>query len=121
VLELKMQDLNLILGRSGSGKSVFLTNEVKKLAENQRNNKLSELNKKIIIIVPDQYTVSVERLYITLLGEAYMPFLRILSFKRLASLVFNITGGLAYEFIGQGGKLALLSKALELSSVDLKY
>ncbi|MDF2686739.1 MAG: hypothetical protein K0S55_1922, partial [Clostridia bacterium] len=115
-----MQDLNLILGRSGSGKSFFITNEVKRLAKKQ-NKKLSDLNEKIIIIVPDQYTVSVERFYITLLGDEYMPFLRILSFKRLAGLVFNITGGLSYEFIGQGGKLALLAKALELTATDLKY
>ena len=116
-----MQDLNLLLGRSGSGKSVYVAEEVRRIIENQKNKKLLNLNEKIIIIVPDQYTVAEERFYINLLGEEYLPFLRIVSFKRLAGLVFNINGGLAYEFIGQGGKIALLAKALTLCAYDLKY
>ena len=82
---------DLILGPSGSGKTEEILSRVKSLLEKGRTMS-AKISEKIIILVPDQYTVSTERLYLNALGAETMPFLRILSIKRLASFVFTEYG-----------------------------
>ncbi len=87
-------------------------------------NKLSRLlnaEKKIIVIVPEQYTFSTERRFLTLFGEDQMRKISVVSFKRLSKIVFAKTGAFKYTFIGQGGKNALLLKAVSEVSPLLKY
>ncbi len=83
--------LDLVLGASGSGKTAEILRRVKLLLANRKN--LTErIEEKIIVLVPDQYTVSTERFYLEKIGEEAMPFIKILSMKRLASFIFTEFG-----------------------------
>ena len=112
--------LDLILGPSGSGKTAEILHRVKGLLDKGRtlSGKISE---KIIILVPDQYTVSTERLYLKTLGTESMPFLKILSMKRLASFIFTEYGVGKNGFISGGGRNALMMKAVHSVSNHFEY
>ena len=86
--------LDLVLGASGSGKTAEILRRVKLLLEN-RKILTGKVEEKIIVLVPDQYTVSTERFYLEKIGEEAMPFIKILSMKRLASFIFTF----AVDFI----------------------
>ena len=111
---------NLILGPSGSGKTSEIFCRVKSLLEKGRTMS-GEIGKKIIILVPDQYTVSTERFYLNALGAEAMPFLKILSMKRLASFVFTEYGVGKNGFISGGGRNALMMKSIHSVSDHFEY
>jgi len=112
--------LDLILGPSGSGKTDEILRRVKILLE--KGISLTEkLCEKIIILVPDQYTVSTEKLYLEALGASAMPFIKILSMKRLASFVFTEYGVGKNGFISGGGRNALMMKAVHSVSDHFEY
>lgn len=104
-------NLQMILGPSGSGKTKDILRRVKGLLDKGRplSGKLCD---KILILVPDQYTVSTERLYLEALGEGSMPYIKILSMKRLASFVFTEYGIAKKGFVSCGGRNALMMKAI---------
>ena len=57
--EVKM--LRLIYGKSGSGKSSFCFSEISKSIEEEKNKKNKEINNKIYIITPEQFSFTAER------------------------------------------------------------
>ncbi|MCI9273354.1 MAG: helicase [Clostridiales bacterium] len=97
--------LRLILGRSGSGKTHWIRNKIKELAESG--------NQKILLVVPEQYTFESERALLQLLGESLFPTVQVVSFTRLSDFVFRQTGGLAGRRLDDGGRAILMSLALE--------
>ena len=96
--------LRLILGRSGSGKTHWIRNKIKELAESG--------NQKILLVVPEQYTFESERALLQLLGESLFPTVQGVSFTRLSDFVFRQTGGLAGRRLDDGGRAILMSLAL---------
>ncbi|OGO89977.1 MAG: hypothetical protein A2Y17_07655 [Clostridiales bacterium GWF2_38_85] len=98
-----------IFGRSGSGKTEYILQELKRYSDRQ-----------CIIIVPEQQALVTERLLSLRLGDNYNMFCEILNFERLSDRVFREYGGVARKYIDEGGRDILMSVALERLSGKLK-
>ncbi|MCL2494351.1 MAG: PD-(D/E)XK nuclease family protein [Oscillospiraceae bacterium] len=81
--------LQLILGRSGAGKTTYLHELLCQ--------KVRDGNKDIILLVPEQDSFAHERAMLALLGEGRAGAVEVLSFTRLGDALFR-------EFGGQGGR-----------------
>lgn len=84
--------IRFIFGRAGSGKSHYCLNQIKKKLDNDKNNKL-------ILLVPDQYTFQTEKKLLEYIGERALLRAEVLSFKRMATRVFDKCGGRAINII----------------------
>ena len=107
--------LKFILGRSGSGKSTYILEEIKRKAQENET-------APIIMLVPEQYTFEMEKRMSTLFsGKEKDKFLRarVLSFKTISSIVFSQVGGLTNVTINNSGKAMITSSAIEIVSKDL--
>ncbi|MCD8036257.1 MAG: helicase-exonuclease AddAB subunit AddB [Clostridiales bacterium] len=102
--------LRFILGRSNSGKSSFCLNEIK---EKQK------LDKRLIYIVPEQYSLQAERELVDVTGGIINAV--VLSFRRLADNIFSEKGGIAGKTLGDTGKLMILRRILMINSDKLCY
>ncbi len=102
--------LNFIFGGSGSGKSTLVSERI-----------LSDLrdNKKVILIVPEQQTLSYERIYTKLTEGRSALDLEIMNFSRISDAIFRRFGGLSYNYINGGARLLLMWKTLESLSPSL--
>lgn len=92
--------MNIILGRSGAGKTKLCMNQIK-------NEIIKAYNKPLIYIVPEQFTFEAEKELIEVTGKEGIIDVQVYSFKRLAYKVFNELG---YEsnIIGNAGKNILI-------------
>ena len=106
--------IRFIYGRAGTGKSTFCLNQIKKKIENDKNNKL-------ILLVPEQYTFDTEKKFLETVTEK--GFLRgeVISFKRMASVVFEECGGRSNVRMNDSGKSMLIYKLLKENINNLKY
>jgi ATP-dependent helicase/nuclease subunit B len=99
--------LRFIAGRAGKGKSYYIYNEIKRhLQEAGRKGKL-------ILLVPEQYTLQAERDFMDKTGLEGIMQLEILSFSRLAQRVFNEVGGITRVIINEQGKSMVLRRVME--------
>lgn len=105
----------LILGLSDLKRKEFVEEKIADLLKRPEN------GKKITVIVPEQYTFETERRFLELFGEKAVRRISVLSFKRLANLTFASTGPLRHEFIGEGGKNAVILKAVSEVAPLLEY
>ncbi|MDI9476546.1 MAG: helicase-exonuclease AddAB subunit AddB [Natronincolaceae bacterium] len=104
--------IRYIFGRAGSGKSYLVLEEIKKRLEEEGDNKL-------ILLVPEQFTLQAER---DLIGKQELEGImraEVLSFTRLAYRVFNEAGGLTRVPINELGKNMVLRKIADESSKEL--
>lgn len=106
--------IRFIFGRDGSGKSYYCLNQIKKKLTNDKNNKL-------IMLVPDQYTFQTEKKLLEYVGEKSLLRAEVLSFKRMATRVFDKCGGRAINVIEDSGKNMLIYKLLKDKGEELKY
>lgn len=106
--------IRFVFGRAGSGKSYYCLNQIKKKLGNDKNNKL-------IMLVPDQYTFQTEKKLLEYVGEKALFRAEVLSFKRMATRVFDKCGGRAINVIEDSGKNMLIYKLLKDKGEDLKY
>ncbi len=103
--------LTIIYGHSGSGKSKYIYDEMKKDAE---------IGKRAYLIVPEQETVSCERTLLDMLPSHAQLTCEILNFSRLANLVFRQYGGLSYNYADKNAKTLIMWKILRSCGADLK-
>ncbi|MFC5405128.1 helicase-exonuclease AddAB subunit AddB [Cohnella soli] len=99
--------LRLITGRSGSGKTTFVLNEIR---EKIRQNPFGP---PLVLLVPEQATFQTEYAMATTPGMTGFMRAQVLSFRRLAFRVMQETGGAAVVPIHDNGKAMLLHKVLE--------
>ncbi|MGI6727221.1 MAG: PD-(D/E)XK nuclease family protein [Anaerovoracaceae bacterium] len=109
--------LKLYYGRENVDKDHFMFGEIKKT--------LSSLSKdggpkRIILLVPDQYTLQAERNAFACLGFKGLMDLEVLSQNRLAMKVFTETGGSTRVHIDKHGRHMLLSKIVSEENENLK-
>lgn len=97
--------LNLIYGRSKSGKTTYIDNKVCELAHSGET--------KILVIVPDQVTFETERAYLSLLGAKLSQNVLVLGFSRMCDYVFETTGAIRKAPADEQTKALLMSVALE--------
>ncbi|MBR6924978.1 MAG: hypothetical protein IKH50_10650, partial [Oscillospiraceae bacterium] len=96
--------LRFILGEAGSGKSSAIIERIKTHAESGR---------RIFVIVPEQFSFEYERKMYKELGSAVSNSINVLSFTRLARLVFDTFGSRSGEYADDSTKAALMYLALK--------
>ena len=106
--------IRFVFGRAGAGKSYYCLNQIKKKLNNDKNNKL-------IMLVPDQYTSQTEKKLLEYVGERSLLRAEVLSFKRMATRVFDKCGGRAINVIEDSGKNMLIYKLLKDKGEELQY
>ena len=106
--------IRFIYGRAGSGKSRFCLTQIKKKLEDKKNNKL-------VLIVPEQYTFQTEKKLLDIIGEKALLKTQVLSFKRMAEIVFEECGGRVHKIMDDEGKNMLIYKLLQEKGDELKY
>ena len=105
--------LNLILGGSGSGKTTLIEEKIKKDIESGRQ---------VILLVPEQETVSAERRMLSLLPPSAQLSFEVLNFTRLANRVFRQCGGIARRNISAGVRaLSMWNTVRSLRPLLCKY
>lgn len=105
--------LRFIFGRSGSGKSYHCLEDIKSKLEKADNSKL-------ILLVPEQFSFQAEKNLVNTLGEKGIIKAQVLSFTRMAYVVFNEVGGITHQHVNSPGKNILLYRAIESVKNDLK-
>lgn len=102
---------NLLLGRSGSGKSCYLRD----VAENYINK-----NKNVLVIVPEQFSFETGLYFLDRDSKALNENVKVLSFSSMIKYVFSITGGSTSDFLDEGTSKILMSLAIESCSDKLQ-
>jgi len=101
-----------ICGRAGQGKSHFVFEDIKKKLQEHSEEKL-------LLIVPEQFTLQSERDLINKLKLPGIMRLEVLSFNRLAHKILYEAGGVTKTHLNTQGKNMLLKKALDDTLQDL--
>lgn len=96
--------LRLIFGRSGSGK----TRRIRELA-----GRAAKRGGQVFVVVPEQFSFESERALYRELGAQTSLAVEVLSFTRLANLVFRACGGLAKQYVDDCARRLLMSIALD--------
>ena len=108
-----MMKLNYILGRAGAGKTHKVYEEIKERLSKSDNNKL-------ILLVPEQFTLQGEADLISKMNLSGIMRLEVLSFSRLGFNILNEMGGMKKTTIETIGKLMILRKLLEENLDELQ-
>ncbi|MBR2786887.1 MAG: helicase-exonuclease AddAB subunit AddB [Clostridia bacterium] len=104
--------LRLIYGKSGTGKSTYIFNEIK-----ERIN----CGKKIYIITPEQFSFTAEKMLLETLGNMAVLNAEVLTFNRMAYRVAGEVGGTAKVSISNSGKAMLIYNILSGKKSKLKF
>ncbi len=104
--------IRLIYGKSGSGKSEFIFNEIKDLIN---------CGKKIYVITPEQFSFTAEKKLLETLGNSAVLNAEILTFNRMAYRVAAEVGGNAKVSISNSGKAMLIYNILCGKKSKLKF
>lgn len=107
--------LRFIFGSAGSGKSRYCLESIRK--EVLKND---ETSKKLVYIVPEQFTFQADRNLVYTLGERGIHKVQVLSFTRMAHVVLSEAGGITRLHMNSAGKNMLIYKILEEVKGDLK-
>lgn len=96
--------LQLVCGRSGSGKTEFIRKKIFNAANSHKD---------IILIVPEQSSFQNERKILENLGAKKASKISVLSFSRLCDVILEKYGGITKKRIDDGTKTVIMSLALE--------
>lgn len=107
--------LRIVSGRAGTGKSAFIHKEIVE----QLNS--DPLGYPIFIIVPDQMSYSTEYELTNKHGLQGLIRAQVMTFKRLAWLVLQETGGIARKEVNGYGYRMLIRKLLEEQKANSRY
>ena len=92
--------LKFVLGRSGCGKTEYVFNSIKSLANDSHAG--------IILITPEQYSLIAERRLLSDLGENGIRFVENLSFSRISENVKRKFGTDSFPILSKGGKAIMM-------------
>ena len=94
--------MNIIYGRSGTGKSEYIYNKIK--SDLSRG-----IDEKIYIITPEQFSFTAEKKLLETLDEGATANVEVLSFERMAYRVIKETLGSSMKSLIASGKAMLIS------------
>ncbi len=97
--------LNIITGRTGSGKTRLIRSMAAEIAKNESG--------KAVIIVPEQFSFETERGMLQLLGNSKINNVEILSFSRIAERLLSQYGKIDKKIADDGVRAVLMSRAIE--------
>lgn len=104
--------LRFIYGRSGSGKSHFCIEDIKRKVKTQ-------VEYPLVYLVPEQYSFQAERNILSTIGEKSNLNVIVISFKRMAFRVMNEVGGITHKHMDSSGKCMIISFILDKIADDL--
>jgi len=107
--------LNLCWGRESTDKEGFLYERIAEAMKDRNSEK-----DRVILLVPDQYTLQAERNAIHALQAEGLIDLEILSQSRLADRILNETGGITRVHIDKQGRQMLLARILAEENPNLQ-
>ena len=97
--------LHLLLGRAGSGKSHWVRDLlVGRAKEGKRD---------MVLLVPEQFSFESERALLRRLHASPAGQIEVLSFRRLATRVFQLAGGIAGRHLDDAGRIILMGMATD--------
>ena len=105
--------LRIIYGKSGTGKSTYICNEI---AEKIKNG-----NRKIYIITPEQFSFTAEKKLLDALDTSAVIQADVLTFNRMAYRVIKETGNKNLENLSVTGKSMLVYNILSKEKNKLKF
>ena len=106
--------LQLVLGSSGSGKSQYIYSKaIRKSMECP--------DKNIYIIVPEQYTMAVQKRIVEMHPKKGIINIDVVSFERLAYKVFEEVGGDSLNVLDDTGKNLIIRRVMEQNKNSLKF
>lgn len=105
--------VTFLYGRSGSGKTYAITQQLRRSADRE---------KRSFLLVPEQQSHAAERKMLSILPPRAQLTVETLSFSRLANRVFRQYGGLSYHYATSGVQSLLMWRRLsELSPLLEEY
>lgn len=104
--------LRFIYGKSGTGKTTYCFNEIKKLIEN---------NKKVYIITPEQFSFTAEKNLMKICEKKAAINAEVITFGRLAHRIITEVGGIDNNSITNSGKGMLLTNIIEKQKENLNF
>lgn len=107
--------LNMIYGRSGSGKTTELFNRLRKSLE-----KDDDFRRKRYVIVPDQFSYMMEKKILHEFGERYMFTVQVVGFRTLSQRVLERVGGIRRPLLSPVGRSMLISSQALKHRKELK-
>ena len=105
--------LNIITGRTGSGKTRYIRNLAAEIAENQSD--------KAVIIVPEQFSFETEKGMLQILGNQKINNVEVLSFSRIAERLLSDYGKMTKRPADNATKAVLMSMAIESLEENITY
>ena len=102
-----------ILGRGATGKTQKIYQEIKEKLADRQNNKL-------ILLVPEQFTLEGEADLISKMDLQGIMRLEVLSFSRMAYNILNEVGGIKKTTIEDIGKVMIIRKLFEENLENLQ-
>ncbi len=105
-------EFKIIYGRSGSGKTTYIFNEIKKRIDKQN---------KVYIVVPEQFSYSAEKNLLNTLEENSAINAEVLTLSRMADRVIADTIGNNSTHLSKIGKNMIIYEALENSKSQMKF
>lgn len=96
--------VRFVFGESGSGKTEYVISEAHRI--------LNETDMRVLIIVPEQHTVSTEARIIEKLGNKTGLRLEVTNFTRLSEAATRRVGGISYTKLSGGARRLVLWRAL---------
>ena len=103
--------LNIIFGKSGTGKSTYIFNKIKEIINNKE---------KIYIVTPEQFSFTAEKKLLESTGDGAVINSEVLTFSRMAYRVINENGN-KLQNIEEFGKSMLIYNILEKSKSELTF
>ena len=104
--------MNIIYGRSGSGKSEYIYNKIRSELETAP---------KTYIVTPEQFSFTAEKKLLETLDEGATTRVEVLSFERMAYRVLQETLGTSLKNIDKAGKAMVVSSLLEEAQKELNF
>lgn len=104
--------LQFIMGRSGSGKTAYIKEQICSLIKKERETP-------VIFLVPEQQSFEMERAMLDLLGPKDCRRVEVLSFSRLIDFVFRQRGGFSGRAVDDGARSIIMSLAIEQAQDEL--
>ncbi len=104
--------LKFVIGRTGSGKSEYVFDEIKKIADKGVTD--------ILLLTPEQYSLIAERRLLSDLGEEKVSFVDNSSFSRISNDVRRKYGSSPLPTLSKGGKVILMCKAIDECKEDFQ-
>lgn len=102
--------LQLIVSRTGYGKTTFIQNKIKELVQNK---------KEAVLIIPEQISFESERDILRAVGAKNLQYVNVMSFSRFCSLFFAKYGGRDKPYIDSVGKTAIMQEVLKTLAPSL--